>query len=298
MTDQLWFVGQQITNGLVLGSVYTLLAMGFSLTFGVLGLVNASHGHLYMIGAFTTFQVISWWFGPQPGVMAYIAALITSVFLVSVVGGVIYLLGIKPIWGKGEVAPIITTLAFAFLLENIAIVLWPGTFTIQTELSSRVRTLGGVFLTDQRVLTFVAALVLVSALSLFLHRSRTGKAMRATSQNELSASLMGINTEAMRILALMLASALAAAAGGLVGPLFVLTPSMAQPALFKAFAVVLVGGLGNVPGSIIGGLFLGLTEALVGGLWDPAWVSPTIFGVIIVILLFQPAGLLGSKRMA
>ena len=99
MTEELWFIGQQITNGLVLGSVYTLLAMGFSLTFGVLGLVNASHGHLYMIGAFTTFQVISWWFGPQPGVMAYIAALIISVSLVSVVGRAIYLLGIKPIWG-------------------------------------------------------------------------------------------------------------------------------------------------------------------------------------------------------
>ena len=98
MTEELWFIGQQITNGLVLGSVYTLLAMGFSLTFGVLGLINASHGHLYMIGAFTTFQVISWWFGPQPGVMAYIAALIISVSLVSVVGRAIYLLGIKPIW--------------------------------------------------------------------------------------------------------------------------------------------------------------------------------------------------------
>ena len=291
-----WLVGQQIVNGLVNGSVYVLIAVGFTLCMGVLKLINVSQGHLYLLGSFFTFQAVTWWFGASASPSEFAAAILFAVALVTVIGIGVHFIGVWPVFHRGQVAPMITTIAIAFLIENIAIISWPGSGrTFQTDLQTHYRNWGQIYFTDQKIVTFVAGLVLVALLYIFLQKTKAGKAMRATTQNEVSASLMGINPEFMRALAMALSAALAAAGGGLVGPLFTIEPNAGLGFLFKAMMVVMIGGMGNVPGAIVGGLFLGLLEALVGGLWSPAWVNVIVFAVIIGVLTIRPSGVLGSK---
>ena len=295
--SQFDLVMQQIVNGLVLGSVYVLIAVGFTLCLGVLKLINVAQGHFYMLGGFLTYQVAAWWFDAPMNGAQFALAIGISVLIVSFAGLVVHYVGIWPVQHRGEIAPILTTVALAFMIENIAIIAWPGSGrNIETVLSDNVRSpFGQVHVTDQRMMTFAAAVCLMALLYLFLQRTRVGKALRATTQNQMSASLMGINPEFMRALAMVLSAFLAAAGGGLIGPLFTIVPNMGLLALFKAMIVVLIGGMGNVPGAFVGGLILGLMETLIGGLWSAAWVNVATFGTIIVILIVRPKGLLGSK---
>jgi len=290
--SQFDLVMQQIVNGLVLGSVYVLFAVGFTLCLGVLKLINVAQGHFYMLGAFLTYQALQWNTN-----INYPMAIIISVLIVSFAGLVVHYVGIWPVQRRGEIAPILTTVALAFMIENIAIICWPGSGrNVETSLSSKSRNpFGQVHVTDQRIMTFIAAICLMALLYLFLQRTRVGKALRATTQNQMSASLMGINPEFMRAMAMVLSAFLAAAGGGLIAPLFTIVPNMGMQALFKAMIVVLIGGMGNVPGALVGGLILGLMETLIGGLWSAAWVNVAVFGIIIVILIVRPKGLLGSK---
>ena len=295
--SQFDLVMQQLVNGLVLGSVYVLIAVGFTLCMGVLKLINVAQGHFYMLGAFLTYQVAAWWFhGPMNG-LQYALAIGIAVLIVSFAGLVVHYVGIWPVQQRGQIAPILTTVALAFMIENIAIIAWPGSGrNIETVLSDNTRNpFGQVHVTDQRVMTFVAAVCLMGLLYLFLQRARVGKALRATTQNQMSASLMGINPEFMRALAMVLSAFLAAAGGAFIGPLFTIVPNMGLLALFKAMIVVLIGGMGNVPGAFVGGLILGLMETLIGGLWSADWVNVATFGSIIVILIVRPRGLLRSK---
>ncbi|MDD5095549.1 MAG: branched-chain amino acid ABC transporter permease [Dehalococcoidia bacterium] len=288
---------QQLANGLVLGSVYVLVAVGFTLCLGVLKLINVAQGHLLMLGAFMTFQFSQGWFDNVGVLNNYFVCILLSVLFVSVVGAGIHIVGIKPVHGKSQVAPILTTVALAFFIENIARKAWPGEArTLNTSLSDNYRNpIGQIFLTDQKVLTFFAALLLVLVLYLFLQRTQLGKALRATTQNETAASLMGISPQFMFLVAMMIAAALAAAGGGFLAPIYPIETTIGMPYLFKAMIVVLLGGLGNIGGAIAGGLLLGLMESMVGGLWDAAWVNVVVFGTIIVVLIVRPAGLLGGK---
>jgi branched-subunit amino acid ABC-type transport system permease component len=295
--SQFDLVMQQIVNGLVLGSVYVLIAVGFTLCLGVLKMINIAQGHFLMLGAFMTYQAAAWWFkGPMNG-WQYAIAIVISVSIVSFAGLVVHYVGVWPVQRRGEIAPILTTVALAFMIENIAIIAWPGSGrNIETVLSDNARNpFGQVHVTDQRIMTFVAAICLMALLYIFLQRTRVGKALRATTQNQMSASLMGINPEFMRAMAMVLSAFLAAAGGAFIGPLFTITPNMGLSYLFKAMIVVLIGGMGNVPGALVGGLILGLMESLIGGLWSAAWVNVATFGIIIVILIVRPKGLLGSK---
>ncbi len=293
---------QQIANGLVLGSVYVLVAVGFTLCLGVLKLINVAQGHFLMLGAFMTFQFYggtqdSGWFTDIPVLSNYFVCLIFVVAFVALVGVAVHFVGIRTIHGKGEIAPILTTLALAFLIENIARVQWPGSGkSIETSLSDNVRNpFREVYITDQKILIIVSGIFLVLVLYVILQRTRVGKALRATTQNESTASLMGINPQFMFVLAMALAAAFAAVAGGLLGTLQTIETTLGLPMLFKAMIVVLIGGMGNLAGALVGGILLGLMEALIGGLWDASWVNVVIFGIIIFILIVRPSGLLGGK---
>jgi branched-chain amino acid transport system permease protein len=299
--SQFDLVMQLIFSGLVQGSVYVLIAVGFTLCLGVLKLINIAQGHFYMLGAFLTYQVAVWlghstWDAPMNG-QQYALAIGISVLIVSVAGLVVHYVGIWPVQRRGEIAPILTTIALAFMIETIAFISWPGSmqqFYTTMKFTSR-NPFGGVKITDQQILTFIAAVCLMGLLYLFLQRTKAGKAMRATTQNQMSASLMGINPEYMRALAMVLSAFLAAAGGAFVGPLYPIATSMGLMALFKAMIVVLIGGMGNIPGALVGGLLLGLMESLIAGLWSGTWVNVAEFGAIILILVVRPKGLLGSK---
>lgn len=289
---------QQFANGLVLGGVYVLVAVGFTLCLGVLKLINVCHGHFLMLGAFMTWQFYTGWFDDIAVLSNYFVCIMFAAVFVSIVGAAVHVVGIRTVHGKGHLAPILTTLALAFLIENIARVEWTGSGkSIETSLSDNVRNpFMDVYLTDQKILTFVAALALVLVLYLILQRTRMGKALRATTQNENAASLMGINPEAMFLLAMIMAAAFAAVGGALLGPLHTIETNMGMNYLFKAMIVVLIGGMGNIGGAIVGGLLLGLLEALIGGLWDASWVNVVVFGIIIFILIVRPTGLLGGGK--
>jgi branched-chain amino acid transport system permease protein len=283
---------QQIVNGVSLGSVYVLLAVGFTLSLGVLKLLNIAHGHFYMLGAYLVFS-----FAQLAGLGYWPAVLLTipSMFLVGVI---VHLAGIKPLHGKGYLAPILSTLAIAFLMESVALLIWPGTVRlIDTPYNYVTYSLAGVSFTEQRLLTFVAALALTAGLYFFLQRTKIGKALRATTQNEDSAELVGVNTGSMRLFALGLSAALAGAAGGLIGPLFAVSPAMGLNALFKALVVVLLGGLGSILGAVLGGFLLGLFEAFFGGFVNAAWTPVATFVLIILILVVRPRGLFGREEL-
>ena len=283
---------QQIVNGVSLGSVYVLLAVGFTLSLGVLKLLNIAHGHFYMLGAYLVFS-----FAHLAGLGYWPAVLLTipSMFLVGVI---VHLVGIKPLDGKGYLAPILSTLAIAFLMESIALLIWPGTVRlIDTPYNDVTYSLAGVSFTEQRLLTFVAALALTAGLFFFLQRTKIGKALRATTQNEDSAELVGVNTGVIRLFALGLSAALAGAAGGLIGPLFAVSPSIGLIALFKALVVVLLGGLGSILGAVLGGFLLGLFEAFFGGFVNAAWTPVATFVLIIIILVVRPRGLFGREEL-
>ena len=288
---------QQLANGVVLGSVYVLVAVGFTLCLGVLKLINIAQGHFLMLGAFMTYQFYDGWFDDTAILSNYFVCIVFAVAFVSLVGAATHIVGIRTVHGRGSVAPILTTIAIAFLIENIARVQWTGSGkSISTSLSDNVRNpFGEVFITDQKVLTVVAAFMVVLALYVILQHTRVGKALRATTQDEASASLMGINSQWMFLFAMMMAAAFAAVAGALLAPLHTIETNMGLPYLFKAMVVVLIGGMGNIGGAILGGMLLGLAEALIGGLWDASWVNVVIFGSIIIILIVRPSGLLGSK---
>jgi branched-subunit amino acid ABC-type transport system permease component len=283
---------QQFVNGVSLGSVYVLLAVGFTLSMGVLKLLNVAHGHFYMLGAYLVFS-----FAHLAG-LGYWPAVILTIPSMFLVGVIVHFAGIRPLHGKGFLAPILSTLAIAFLMESIALLIWPGTVRlIDTPHNYVTYTLAGASFTEQRLLTFIAAMVLTGALYFFLQRTKPGRALRATTQNEDSAELVGINGGAMRLFALGLSAALAGAAGGLIGPLFAVYPAMGLSALFKALIVVLLGGLGSILGAVLGGLLLGLFEAFFGGSVSASWTPVAMFAMIIIILIVRPRGLFGREEL-
>jgi branched-chain amino acid transport system permease protein len=283
---------QQIVNGVSLGSVYVLLAVGFTLSLGVLKLLNIAHGHFYMLGAYLVYS-----FAQLAG-LGYWPAVILAIPSMFLAGVIVHLAGIKPLHGKGYLAPILSTLAIAFLMESVALLIWPGTVRlIDTPYNYVTYSLAGVSFTEQRLLTFVAALALTAGLYFFLQRTKIGKALRATTQNEDSAELVGVNTVSMRFFALGLSAALAGAAGGLIGPLFAISPGIGLTALFKALVVVLLGGLGSIAGAVLGGFLLGLFEAFFGGFVNAAWTPVATFVLIIIILVVRPRGLFGREEL-
>jgi branched-chain amino acid transport system permease protein len=294
---------QHIVSGLVQGSVYVLIAVGFTLCLGVLKLINITHGHFVMLGAFLTYQfygdgiIDSGWFGNTAILSNYFICILFAAVCVSLAGAFVYYTGIRTVHGKGQIAPILTTIALALFIENLARVYWPGTGkTISTSLSDNVRNpIGQILITDQKIITFVSALLLVVVLYLLLNHTRLGKALRATTQDESAASLTGINPQVMFLVAMMLAAAFAGIAGALLVPLDIVEPNKGIYWLFKAFIVVLIGGMGNIYGAIVGGLLLGLLESLIVGLWDPTWVNVFVFGIIILILTLRPTGLLRGR---
>lgn len=291
--------GQQLTNGLVLGSVYVLIAVGFTMCLGVLKMINMAQGHFLMLGAFITYQFYTGWFDDVAILSNYFVCMGFAIVFVGVIGAAVHFIGVRTVHGRGQIATILTTIALAFLIENIARLTWTGSdHGMQTVLSDNVRNpIGEVFITDQKMLAIGAAIVLILVLYLFLNRSRIGKALRATTQNQMGASLMGINPQAMFLLAFMLAAGFAAAAGGLLAPLYTIETNMGLSYLFKAMIIALIGGMGSVSGAVLGGMTLGLLEALVGGLWDPSWVNVIVFAIIILIMIVRPSGLLGGKAI-
>jgi len=294
---------QILVWGLYAGCIYILLAIGLNLIFGVMKVVNFAHGELLMLGAYATF-----WIYTLSGVNPYLIIALAMILL-GIIGVFIERLCFRPIKGTGKLNEIFLSLGLIYLFQNLAALLWTtDSRSIHSPYSNVSVSVGSVRLPLDYIIIILFTIVFLIAFQLFMKRTTIGRAMRATSQNRDAAALMGINVERMDMLSFALGSALAAAAGSLwliSGQ--IVDPYMGSIPAIKAFAVVIIGGLGSIPGAIVAGLTLGIAENVVplfmqsfAGLLGvsmsfTAWKDTIAFFILIIVLVIKPTGIFGEK---
>jgi branched-chain amino acid transport system permease protein len=276
--------GQQVWNGAVNGVSYTLFALGLTLIFGVLRVTNIAHGEFFMLGAMV-LAVLEEFFG-----MNFFLALICSALFAGGLGFLCHRIAIRPLLTADPLSTLLSTLAVSYILMNASILLWPFPKTVVPALPG-ILTLGGVRITEASLTSFALGGLIIAGLYFFLTRVRMGKEIDATSQNRVGASLTGINVKVIYEATFMLAAALAAFAGGLVGPIWQANTTMGQVVIIKGFAIVIVAGLGNVVGCLWVGLFIGIAESLFGQYVAMYYKEGFIFGIMIISMLLKPEGL-------
>ncbi len=281
---------QQVVNGLVNGMGYVLIAVGLTLVFGVLKVVNFAHGEFYMLGAYMAIYAMT-----LAGA-SYGLAVLAAMVIVAVLGVVANYLFFRPVRGQHDFIVLLSSLGLSLVLANGAqFVFGADPKGIPSPYTDTPVQVGPVFLTQQRIIVFAAATVLLVLVHLFLRRTIMGKMMQATAQNREGAALIGINIDWVYSYTFGLACSLAGAAGALLGATTMIYPTLGDWAVLKGFIVVIMGGLGSVPGAIVCGMVLGVVEALGAGYISVAFKDAIGYAIIILILLLRPSGLFGSR---
>ncbi len=281
---------QTILNGLIVGGVYALVALGLTLIFGILHIPNFSHGPVFMVGAFLSYFLIIK-FG-----LSYFEALIVSMILTALLNMIIEKVFFRPLRLSQGHFLLIAALGVYIILENITLILvGPDPRPLPSPLIDRVIDLGVISVTYQRITSLLVAVGFIILLQVFIKKTRSGKAMRAMAQDREAAYLMGIKIDRVASLTFAIGGALAAVAGTLLGPIFFVYPSMGYFPVLKAFVIIVLGGLGSIPGAIYGGLILGLSENLGAGYISAAYRDGFAFAVLIGVLLIRPSGLFGER---
>lgn len=282
---------QQLINGLSLGSVYALLALGYTMVYGVIKLINFAHGDVYMLGAFWGYYVIRFWH------VNFFIALISAMILTAVCGVVIEFLAYRPLRHAPRITALITAIGVSYFLENIMSYMF-GASARNFPQAIKVHTyhLGGFSISNVQVLIMVVALILMAALQLIIKQTKMGKAMRAVAVDPDAAQLMGINPNHVISFTFALGSALAGAGGVLIGLYYnSIDPLMGMVPGIKAFVAAVVGGIGSIPGASIGGFLIGILETMVQAIGLSAYKDAAVYIVLIIILLVRPSGLFGKK---
>jgi branched-chain amino acid transport system permease protein len=281
---------QHIVNGLIVGGGYALMGIGLTLIFGIMRVVNFAHGEFFMMGAFFLFTLFSLW-----GVN-FFAASVLSVLGVGVVGAVVERLILRRLRETPIEIPMLATVALSVIIQNAAILIWdPSPKTIKHVFSPLPLTLGPVHVVSIRVFAGLVAVALIVGSHLLIHKTRIGRAMRATFQDTDMARLAGVDVDKVYMFTFGFGAALAGASGALLGAVFWVYPAMGDLAALKSFAVVIMGGLGNFLGAIVGGLLLGVSESLGAGYISSGYKDAIGFALIILLLLWRPQGLFGKK---
>ncbi|HTW51484.1 MAG TPA: branched-chain amino acid ABC transporter permease [Stellaceae bacterium] len=279
---------QLLINGLVLGVIYALIAIGLALIFGVIEIVNFAHGELYMLGAVAAYFLTM---NLGIGFWASIALVTIGAFGVGIV---LYELLLAPLAGQGFERSILLTLGLSMVLQNGAMFLLTSTPRLETTpYSYRFLVLGDARVPLLRLFALILALVAFGAVYVTLHHTRTGKAMRGVAQNRAAALMVGIDPRAAARLAVAIGVGLSGLAGAALAPVYSVHPVMGFAFVFKAFAVIIIGGLGNILGAAISAVSLGIVESIAGGFLPPAFVDAIAFIAMILILLLRPQGLFG-----
>ena len=285
---------EQLINGITLGSIYAIVALGFTLVFGVLGIINMAHGEIFMIGAFTGVIVTS-----KLGWPLWLAFLI-AIGITSILGYLLERLALRPLRGKQGVShlvPLISTIGVSILLENLSHHLFGArNHPFRTPIAELSFQIGSITVYFVQIIIFVISVALMMALSYWLSKTKAGKALRATAENLETASILGVDTKRIIILTVVIASAMGGIAGILVGMTFnSVNPQMGLSIGLKGLAIIILGGMGNVKGAMAGGLILGLSETMLVAYGDSGYRDAIAFIMIIVILLLRPQGIFGSK---
>ncbi len=296
---------QQIINGLSLGSIYALVALGYTMVYGILRLINFAHGEVFMVGAYAGYYLAS-----LLGIEAYEAAgqhfpwyfailvLLGAMFAAALLGAGIEFFAYRPVRSAPRLTPLITAIGVSLFLQNAGMLVFGANPRRYPPILREVPySFGGVIVTNIKLTIFVVALALMLGLRLFVQKTWTGRAMRAVSTNLDAARLMGIDTNRTIRACFALGSALAAAGGILFGlDQITINPLMGVLTGLKAFVAAVLGGIGNIPGAVVGGLLIGLAEQLTAGYVSPDYRDAITFVILILILLVKPEGLLGVAR--
>jgi len=278
-------------NGLVLGATYALLGIGLTLIFGLMNLVNFAHGELYTLGAYTTFAALA--LAGSGFVVAVAAALVVG----AVAGALIERVLLAPLRDESIDTTMLVMIGLWIALQNAELLGWGGVArSIPHPFPTAPLVLGPVGIAPLRVFVVLTALALIVLSWLLIQKTRLGTAMRATFQDRDTAALMGVRIGRIHTATFAFGSALAAAAGALLGPIFLAYPSMGDLASLKAFSVVILGGLGNLAGATLGGLVLGIAEELGAGYVSSGYRDAVGFVIIILVLLFRPSGLFARSE--
>jgi branched-chain amino acid transport system permease protein len=292
---------QQLANGIAWGSIYALIALGYTMVYGTLRLINFAHGDVYMVGAFAAyFLARALGVGTVTSASPLMAALVLlgSMAICAALGVLIERFAYRPVRKSSRLTALITAIGVSLFLENAGILVFGADpkFFPQVIAPRTIQLASGVLVTNHQIMVVVVSVILMIALTLFIQRTRTGKAMRAVAFHRDAASLMGIPVDRIITITFAIGSALAAAAGFLVG----LTNPKIEPLMgimpgIKAFVAAVLGGIGSVPGAMIGGLLMGISEYMVVGYISSTYRDAIAFVILIVVLLVRPAGLLGRN---
>src|SRR3972149_4155498 len=277
--------------GVANGCIYILLATGLNLIFGVMKLVNFAHGQLLMVGAFVAYEVTT-----VAGLNPY-ASILVSMGSVALIGIVLEKFAFRKVRGTEKLNEIFISPGLIYVFQNVATLLWVENYNIQipSPLSGLSLPLGEVLLGYDRILAIVIVIVILLGLVLLTKKTKIGLAMRATSQKSDAAMLMGININRVYVFTFAVGAALAGAAGALYGIIFNFNPAIGALPTIKAFAIIILGGLGSIPGAVAGGVLYGLAENITGYLSNGTWQDAVAFALLIAVLVIRPTGLFGEK---
>jgi branched-chain amino acid transport system permease protein len=291
---------QQLANGIAWGSIYALIALGYTMVYGILRLINFAHGDVYMVGAFTAYftaRALNAG-GATASPLGAVLVLVSAMVACAILGVLIEFFAYRPVRRSSRLTALITAIGVSLLLENLGIRIFGADpkFFPQLVPPRTIDLGGGVMVTNHQITVVLVSLVLMVGLTLFVTRTRTGKAMRAVAFHRDAASLMGIPVNRIITITFAIGSALAAAAGVLVG----LTNPKIEPLMgimpgVKAFVAAVLGGIGSIPGAVIGGLVMGVSEYLVVGYVSSTFRDAIAFIILILVLLIKPAGILGRN---
>lgn len=300
----LYFI-QQLLNGLTLGSAYALIAIGYTMVYGIIGMINFAHGEIYMIGTYVAFLAITAlaMLGIEYLPVVFLFALMSSVLVSSAFGWSLERVAYRPLRGSNRLIPLISAIGMSIFLQNYVRL---GQGSRDLAMPSLV-TGGWTFgpedgfqasLSYMQLLIFIVTFVSMTALTLFIARSRMGKACRAVSQDIGMASLLGINTNRVISATFVIGAALAAVAGVLLGMQYgVANPFIGFIAGLKAFTAAVLGGIGSIPGAMLGAMILGIAESMTAAYFTTEYKDVVAFGLLVLILLFRPTGLLGKPEV-
>ena len=282
-----------LINGISLGSVYAIIALGYTMVYGIAKMLNCAHGDVIMVGAYASYCTMIY-LGWHP-----ILSILFAIIVCSILGVIIEAFAYKPLRRAGSLAVLITAIGVSYLLQNAALLIWgttPKVFSSVVNLKPISLFDGKLVITAESIVTVIACILIMIGLTLFTQKTKIGKAMRAVSEDKDAAELMGVNVNTTISITFAVGSALAAIAGVLLCSAYpTLVPTTGSMPGIKAFTAAVFGGIGSIPGAMLGGILLGIIEIFSKSYISTSLSDAIVFAVLIIVLLVKPSGILGKK---